>query len=69
MSINKVLMLVIAGSLLAACTNGPIKQPGVAFGKKCAVNENGQVTYSYVWFYDAHEVLGANKKECEQIDD
>jgi len=65
----KYLILILTTFLLVGCTNGPIKQPGVAFGKKCAVNENGQVTYSYIWFYDAHEGLRASKKECEQIDD
>ena len=61
---SKWIIAVALGMMLTACTNGPIKQPGVAFGKKCAVNENGQVTYSYIWFYDAHEGLNASKKEC-----
>jgi len=65
---NKILLLVFTGLLLTAC-NGPIKTPQLAFGKKCAVNENGQVTYSYVWLYDKKEGLKANKKDCEQIDD
>tara|TARA_B100000925_G_scaffold265030_1_gene223926 strand:- start:465 stop:662 length:198 start_codon:yes stop_codon:yes gene_type:complete len=64
----KYFTITILALILSACT-GPIKQPGIAFGKKCAVQENGQVTYSYIWFYDAHEGLNANKKECEEIDD
>ena len=66
MSINKILMLVVTGLLITACS---IKEPRVAFGKKCTVTEGGQVAYSYVWLYDKQSGLKANKKECEKIDD
>lgn len=62
----KYVMIVMTALLLSACSSG-IKTPQVAFGKKCAVNENGQVTYSYVWIYDKQAGLNANKKECESI--
>lgn len=65
---NKVIVAAVATLLLTACS-GHIKEPALSFGKKCAVNENGQVSYSYVWLYDKKVGLKANKKECEQIDD
>jgi len=64
----KYLVVISMALLLGACT-GPIKHPQVAFGKKCAVNENGQVSYSYVWIYDKKEGLAANAKECDKISD
>ena len=68
MSLNKVVLAVVTGLLLTACS-GAIKEPRLSFGKKCSVTENGQVAYSYVWLYDKKEGLSANKKECEKIND
>lgn len=62
------LAVVVTALLLTACS-GAIKTPQISLGKKCAVGENGQVTYSYVWLYDKTTGLKANKEECEQIDD
>ena len=48
---KQAIAVVVTALLLTACSGG-IKTTQVAFGKKCAVQENGQVTYSYVWIYD-----------------
>ena len=64
---NKILLVLVA--LFVVGCSGHIKEPAVSFGKKCAVTENGQVSYSYVWLYDKKEGLKANKEEFKKIDD
>ena len=53
--------------MLAGCS-GHLKEPAVSFGKKCAVTEDGQVNYSYVWLYNKEDGLKANKANCELIE-
>ena len=65
---KQTIAVVVTAFLLTACSGG-IKTPQVSFGKKCAVNQNGQVSYSYVWVYDKEAGLNANKEDCDQIDD
>tara|TARA_B100000212_G_scaffold296354_1_gene239669 strand:- start:9281 stop:9448 length:168 start_codon:yes stop_codon:yes gene_type:complete len=53
---------------LTACS-GHLDKPQVAFGKKCAVTTDGQITYSYVWLYSKDAGLNANKETCKQLED
>ena len=53
--------------MLAGCS-GHLEEPAVSFGKKCAVTEDGQVNYSYVWLYNKEDGLKANKANCELIE-
>ncbi len=63
----KYLGLGILLTMLAGCS-GHLEEPAVSFGKKCAVTEDGQVNYSYVWLYNKEDGLKANKANCELIE-
>jgi hypothetical protein len=48
---------------VSACS---IKEPRMAFGKKC--DQNGdKITYSYVWIYDKNTGLPANEEQCAAL--
>jgi hypothetical protein len=53
---------------LVGCS-GHIYPPAVKFGKKCSISNDGQVTYSYVWFHKQDEELKASKEACKEIAD
>ena len=65
MSINKILVLIITGLIVTACS---VKEPRLSFGKKCVEKDN-QVVYSYVWVYDKKSGLKADKITCELLSD
>lgn len=60
----KSMIILLASFLLfGACS---IKEPRVAFGKKCAV-KGDTVTYSYVWIYDKQNGLPADEAQCQAL--
>ena len=62
----KNILIILTTLLLVGC--GSIKNPKLAFGKKCTVNGN-EVVYSYLWIYDKEQGLDANKENCAFIAD
>ena len=68
MKLTQLVTILLLSLTVSACSSH-IKEPALSFGKKCAVTENGQVTYSYVWLYDKKTGLKATKEECKKIDD
>ena len=62
---NKILVILMSLILLNACSS--IKNPSIAFGKKC-VEKGDQVHYSYVWIFDGNAGLQADEITCELID-
>ena len=54
-------------SLVFLATACSIKEPRVAFGKKCEVNDN-KITYSYVWIYDKTNGLPATTEQCAALE-
>ena len=63
MSINKILVVILLGLFVSACS---INEPRLSIGKKCAVKDN-KVVYSYIWLYDKQVGLPADKKSCDQM--
>jgi len=60
---KKVALILATLFIVSACS---IKEPRVAFGKKC--DQNGDnITYSYVWIYDKSEGLPANEEQCAAL--
>ena len=49
--------------IVSACS---IKEPRVAFGKKCEQNGD-KITYSYVWIYDKNIGLSADEEQCAAL--
>lgn len=49
--------------IVSACS---IKEPKIAFGKKCEQNGD-KITYSYVWIYDKNIGLPANEEQCAAL--
>jgi|TARA_R110000744_G_scaffold137195_2_gene247657 hypothetical protein len=56
--------LILASILLVGCAVP--KNPTLAWGKKCTVNEV-QVVWSHLWVYDREKGLDANKENCKLI--
>ena len=63
MSINKILVVILLGLFVTACS---VKEPRLSLGKKCAVKDD-KVVYSYIWLYDKQVGLPADKKSCDQM--
>jgi len=63
MNMKKVVAILFAILFLTACS---VKNPSLAYGKKCMV-EDEQVIYSYVWLFDSESGLKATEEQCEQI--
>ena len=62
---NKILVILMSLILLSACSS--IKNPSIAFGKKC-VEKGDQVHFSYLWIYDKNAGLQADEITCVLID-
>ena len=60
---KNIAILLITILLVSACS---IKEPRMAFGKKCQVNGD-KVTYSYVWIYDKTAGLPADTEQCAAL--
>jgi hypothetical protein len=59
----KYIAILLTMLLVSACS---IKEPRVAFGKKCQVSDD-KVTYSYVWIYDKNAGLPADTEQCAAL--
>jgi hypothetical protein len=60
---KNIAILLISLFMVSACA---IKEPRVAFGKKCEQNGD-KITYSYVWVYDKNIGLPANEEQCAAL--
>jgi hypothetical protein len=60
---KKVALILATLFIVSACS---IKEPRVAFGKKCD-QKGDNITYSYVWIYDKSEGLPANEEQCAAL--
>ena len=60
----KIVLTIISLMLIIGCS--PIKEPRLAFGKKCVI-EADQVIWSHVWVYDKTDGLKANIEDCKLI--
>lgn len=67
---NKIILLIATAILFAGCSIIP-QDPRVSFGKKCLVNDDGNIVSSYVWIYSKTSKdktsLTATKELCDQL--
>lgn len=59
-----ILIFAIATSGCALVAKLP-ENPAISFGKKCSVDETGNVVYSAVWIYNKESGLHASKEACK----
>ena len=62
-----ILILTIATSgcaVVQSVTQLP-PNPAISFGKKCSVDETGNVVYSLLWIYNEESGLQATKEACK----
>tara|TARA_B100000989_G_scaffold154723_1_gene115395 strand:+ start:3433 stop:3654 length:222 start_codon:yes stop_codon:yes gene_type:complete len=66
----KIVILIIASILFVSCSIIP-EDPRVSFGKKCIVDEQGNMVSSYVWIYSksmqGETSLKATKELCDKL--
>jgi hypothetical protein len=60
---KKIALILATFFIVSACS---IKEPRVAFGKKCATTDD-KITYSYVWIYDKSAGLPADEEQCAAL--
>jgi uncharacterized protein YceK len=66
---NLLLILILAIATSGCAVVQSVTQlppnPAISFGKKCSVDEEGNVVYSSIWIYNKESGLQASKEACK----
>jgi len=63
---KNLLLGLIFAITISGCAKLP-ENPAISFGKKCTVDETGNVVYSTVWIYNKESGLEASKEACKEL--